>query len=102
MLALYCRLHLTTPHHSTPRPQVTSQLLRAGDAAVLQETSSTLVLPADAPTSAAAFYIVRYSSSDRAGNLAVKLRRVYFECEQVCFACEGPSPASWSPDRHAC
>jgi len=52
-----------------------------------QKSGSSVAVPASAPTTETSFYVVRYSSSDRSGNMAVKLRRVHFVCaldERVC------------------
>ena len=52
-----------------------------------QKSGSSVAVPASAPTTETSFYVVRYSSSDRSGNMAVKLRRVHIVCaldERIC------------------
>lgn len=80
MLGFPCRSCPTTPC-STPRAQVTSQLLVVGGSAVLQQkTTSNLSIPAGAPTTEATLYIVRYSTSDRACSLASLASKIMTAC----------------------
>lgn len=68
-----------------PLLQVTSQLLRSGSSAVLDQASGgtqLVLIGLNRPTNGVP-WVIRYSVADAALNLAVQLRLVVVECAQV-------------------